>query len=115
MALKRPQMTNYIHLDQKYILVEEAAAYLRISKERLYNLISKKKVPHYKLGKKVLLKRSELDAMLERIEPADNLWQPQLIRKSVIKNKSQNFKNDAGKFEGLLDRRMSQHRNAKPF
>lgn len=49
----------------EYLNVEEAAEYLRCSKQRIYDLLSARRLPKYRDGSRVLLKRSDLDSYLE--------------------------------------------------
>mgnify|MGYP001518330194 FL=1 len=54
-------------LDRKEVLnVEEAALMLRVSKSRVYHLVSSREIPHYKNGKNVLFKKSEIEEWLLR-------------------------------------------------
>jgi len=43
--------------------VEEVAKYLRVSRQTVYTLIKAGKIPHFKVGTKVRVKRSDLEAM----------------------------------------------------
>lgn len=46
--------------------VDEAARFLKLSKDRIYTLINKRKIPHYRNeGKRVYFDRSELEAWLK--------------------------------------------------
>jgi excisionase family DNA binding protein len=55
--------------------VEEAAEHLRAKRQRVYDLLSARRLTRYKDGKRVLVSRAELDAYLagtgsSRIAPA---------------------------------------------
>lgn len=91
MTLKRPQMKSSVLFDESYINAAEAANYLRISRQRFYNLTHKKRVPHFKFGKKILVKREDLNSLLVKIEVND----PEPQKTSGIVNHT----------EVLLDRR----------
>ncbi|WDF79535.1 helix-turn-helix domain-containing protein [Mucilaginibacter sp. KACC 22773] len=54
----------YVNVDEGYIGIKEAADLLKIVPGTLYNLVSQNKIPFYKNGKRVLFKKSELDAWL---------------------------------------------------
>jgi excisionase family DNA binding protein len=41
----------------------EVAKYLRVSRQTVYTLIREGKIPHFKVGTKVRIKRADLDAM----------------------------------------------------
>jgi excisionase family DNA binding protein len=52
-----------------YLTVDEAADYLRCPKKRIYSI--KADIPHLREGKRILFRRSDLDAFLDenRYEP----------------------------------------------
>ena len=45
--------------------VPEVAAYLKISKSKVYYLMSRKAIPHLRLGRNVRIRGSDLEAWLE--------------------------------------------------
>ena len=49
-----------------YLTVAEAAAYLRASRQRVYDLLSSRRLSRRKDGARVLISRAELDAYLGR-------------------------------------------------
>jgi excisionase family DNA binding protein len=49
---------------QPLLTVDEAVHYLRISKNTLYGYTSKGRIPHIKQGKRLLFRKSQLDAWL---------------------------------------------------
>ena len=51
-----------------YLDVAEAAEYLRCPKSRIYELASAKRLAHERDGRRLLFRRSDLDAVLERQE-----------------------------------------------
>jgi excisionase family DNA binding protein len=46
--------------------IAEAMKYLRISRQTLYERTKAREIPSYKIGRKVLYKRQELDLYLEK-------------------------------------------------
>ena len=50
--------------DPEYFTVAEAAAYLRCSRQRIYDLLSSRRLPKVKEGTRVLIARSALRAYL---------------------------------------------------
>lgn len=46
--------------------VDAAARYLGISRSHAYDLIRAGKIPHLKLGRRIIIPRRELDAMITR-------------------------------------------------
>lgn len=47
-----------------FLTVAEAAAYLRASRQRVYDLLSSRRLPKYRDGARVLIRRADLDAYL---------------------------------------------------
>ena len=50
------------------LTVKEAAAFMRISERYTYKLIKENKLPHIKLGKKILIDKNSLIDYLHKIE-----------------------------------------------
>lgn len=48
-------------IDDRYLDVEEAASYLKLSKPSIYRRVSDNTIPHIKLGRRVLFERDTLD------------------------------------------------------
>jgi excisionase family DNA binding protein len=51
--------------ESPYMSVDEAADYMRCKKQRVYDLISARRLTRLKDGTRVLLRRGEIDAYLE--------------------------------------------------
>ena len=49
-----------IEIDEGYLTVEQAAAFLKLVKGTVYNLVHKNSIPFHKSGKRILFKKSEL-------------------------------------------------------
>jgi excisionase family DNA binding protein len=49
-----------------YLDVDKAADYLACSPSRIYALTSTKRIPHHRDGSRLLFRREELDAWIER-------------------------------------------------
>lgn len=49
----------------KVFTIPEVAAYLKISKSKIYYLVSQKQIPHLKVGRNVRIRESELLKWLE--------------------------------------------------
>ena len=61
------RIEKLVRVGAKEVLnVEEAALMLRVSKSRVYHLVSSREIPHYKNGKNVLFKKSEIEEWLLR-------------------------------------------------
>lgn len=50
---------------EPWIAVEDAAAHLACRPHRIYDLVASGRLPHRKEGRRVLFRRSELDAYLD--------------------------------------------------
>lgn len=53
-------------MDKIRMDVEEGSAYVGIRPSTMRSWILKKKIPYLKVGRRVLLRRSDLDALLDR-------------------------------------------------
>ena len=49
----------------KVFTIPEVAAYLKISKSKIYYLVSQKQIPHLKVGRNVRIRESDLQNWLE--------------------------------------------------
>jgi DNA binding domain, excisionase family len=49
----------------KAFTIPEVAAYLKISKSKIYYLVSQKQIPHLKAGRNVRIRESDLQKWLE--------------------------------------------------
>jgi excisionase family DNA binding protein len=45
--------------------VDEAATYLRLTKDALYKLTGAKAIPHHRIGERIRFRRDELDAWVD--------------------------------------------------
>lgn len=56
------RIERLVRVGAKEVLnVEEVALMLGVSKSRIYHLVSSREIPHYKNGKNVLFKKSEIE------------------------------------------------------
>lgn len=56
------RIERFVRVGAKEVLnVEEVALMLGVSKSRVYHLVSSRDIPHYKNGKSVLFKKSEIE------------------------------------------------------
>jgi len=69
--------TQYTHPSgDKVFTIPEVAAYLKISKSKIYYLVSQKQIPHLKVGRNVRIRESDLHNWLElQIEKAPTTFQ----------------------------------------
>jgi len=60
----------------KVLTIPEVAAYLKISKSKIYYLVSQKQIPHLKVGRNVRIRESDLQKWLElQIEKVPTTFQ----------------------------------------
>jgi excisionase family DNA binding protein len=50
-------------VEAENLTVEEVAKFLRVSRQTVYALIRAGKIPHFKIGNKVRVKRADLETM----------------------------------------------------
>ena len=50
-------------MEAETLTAEEVARYLRVSRQTVYNLIHAGKIPFFKVGNKVRVKRADLEAL----------------------------------------------------
>lgn len=54
-------------MEKKFLILDDAAAYLGLSKSYLYKLIAERKIKHYKpAGKKIYFDRDDLDNYIQQ-------------------------------------------------
>lgn len=70
--------------------LNQAAEYVSLSKSAIYKKTSERTIPHFKRGKKLYFKRSELD---------DWLTDTRIFTKAEIDKKATNYINRKGKFK----------------
>lgn len=61
--------------DQIYT-IPEVAAYLKISKSKVYYLVSKKEIPHLRIGRNVRIRRTDLQMWIDKQtrQSGFNVW-----------------------------------------
>jgi excisionase family DNA binding protein len=58
--------TPYTHPSgDKVFTIPEVAAYLKISRSKIYYLVSQKQIPHLKVGRNVRIRESDLQKWLD--------------------------------------------------
>ena len=56
------RIERLVRIGSKEVLdVEDVAILLNVGKSRIYHLVSRRDIPHYKQGKKVYFKKSEIE------------------------------------------------------
>ena len=53
-------------LEDQIFTIPEVAAYLKISKSKIYSLVSREEIPHLKIGRNVRIRRKDLQAWIEK-------------------------------------------------
>jgi excisionase family DNA binding protein len=65
------------------LTIKEVAATLRLSKSQVYVLVSRREIPHVRMGKRILIPRSQLDRYIRMrtvIEEATDIFTQALDR-----------------------------------
>ena len=55
---------NITFAEKELLTIDETAEFTRLAKQTLYDYVHRRKVPFLKAGKRVLFRKSELDAWL---------------------------------------------------
>lgn len=68
--------------------IKEVSEYLGIKKSSLYSRVEKKEVPHYKIGRLIRFKKSEIDPWMGKFksEPLDLYAEARRILENVTKD-----------------------------
>ena len=53
------------HINSEFMTIQRLSEYLEIKESTLYSLGEQKKIPHYKVGRLVRFKKSEIDLWME--------------------------------------------------
>ena len=57
---------SFHQLEDPILTIPEVARYLKISKSKIYSLVSREEIPHLKIGRNVRIRRKDLQAWIER-------------------------------------------------
>lgn len=57
---------SFHQLEDPILTIPEVAHYLKISKSKIYSLVSKEEIPHLKIGRNVRIRRKDLQAWIEK-------------------------------------------------
>ena len=80
--------------------INQAARFIGLKKGTLYNMISKKAIPYYKVGRRVLFRQSELEAWFQKMfvpcsssprGPGKNSRQANVDVEEIVKNAVEQF------------------------
>ena len=52
-------------MQKELLTIKQASNYLKLTKDNIYRMTSKKTIPHFKPSKNLLFDKNELDAWLE--------------------------------------------------
>ena len=72
-------------MEDRWLSVEEVAAYLGIKKDTLYKWISRKHIPAHKVGKLWKFRQEEIDKWIRSGDAADGRGQNGLLRNDIDK------------------------------
>jgi excisionase family DNA binding protein len=57
---------SFHQLEDPILTIPEVALYLKISKSKIYNLVSRKEIPHLKIGRNVRIRQTDLQRWIEK-------------------------------------------------
>lgn len=57
---------SFHQLEDPILTIPEVARYLKISKSKIYNLVSKEEIPHLKIGRNVRIRQADLQIWMEK-------------------------------------------------
>jgi excisionase family DNA binding protein len=57
---------SFQQLEDPILTIPEVARYLKVSKSKIYNLVSKKEIPHLKIGRNVRIRQTDLQRWMEK-------------------------------------------------
>lgn len=57
---------SFHRLEDPILTIPEVARYLKMSKSKIYNLVSKKEIPHIKIGRNVRIRQADLQMWVEK-------------------------------------------------
>ena len=57
---------SFHQLEDPILTIPEVARYLKISKSKIYSLVSREEIPHLKIGRNVRILRKDLQAWMEK-------------------------------------------------
>ena len=52
-------------MEKRFLTIREASQYLNVSESLLYKLVETKKIPHIRIGRKILFDLKKLDQYIE--------------------------------------------------
>jgi len=75
-------------MEKGFLNIKEVSDYLGIKQSSLYSRVEKKEIPHYKIGRLIRFKKSEIDPWMEKFksEPLDLHPKARRILKHIRKN-----------------------------
>ncbi len=56
---------SFHRLEDPILTIQEVARYLKMSKSKIYNLVSKKEIPHLKIGRNVRIRQTMYQETLQ--------------------------------------------------
>lgn len=57
---------SFHQLEDTILTIPEVARYLKISKSKIYRLVSKNEIPHIKIGRNVRIRQTDLRIWVEK-------------------------------------------------
>jgi putative molybdopterin biosynthesis protein len=57
---------SFRRLEDPVLTIPEVAHYLKMSKSKIYDLVSRKEIPHLKIGRNVRIRQADLQRWMEK-------------------------------------------------
>ena len=57
---------SFHRVEDPILTIPEVARYLKVSKSKVYDLVSKKEIPHLKIGRNVRIRQADLQVWVEK-------------------------------------------------
>jgi excisionase family DNA binding protein len=57
---------SFYRSEDTILTIPEVARYLKMSKSKIYDLVSKKEIPHIKIGRNVRIRQTDLQIWMEK-------------------------------------------------
>ena len=86
-------------LSSNFMIVKDVSEYIQIKVSTVYAMVEEKRIPHYRVGRQIRFKRSDLDGWMEeqKQEVVDTKKEARRIIRSVSKRSVQDVDNIVGK------------------
>ncbi len=94
-------------MEKEFLDIKEVSEYLGIKKSSLYAKVKRKEIPHFRVGRLVRFKKSEIDAWMEKFksEPLDLHAEAGRILKRI--------KKDTMHIDAMVNKNIAEAKDSK--